>query len=57
MKTPQLILTTLLGLGLFYLTFDGPNLLTPTIGWTVGVLAGVGLVERWTNKIKKSKGI
>ena len=57
MKTPQLILTTLLGLGLFYLTFDGPNLLTPTIGWTVGVLADVGLVERWTNKIKKSKDI
>ncbi len=50
MRTWQLVLTTTAGGWTFYFTLGGPNLLTPTIGWTVAVLSLLGLVHKRTNK-------
>jgi hypothetical protein len=45
MKNWQLVLTFIVCGGVFTLTIGGPNLLTPTISWTVGVLSLCGILQ------------
>ncbi len=54
MKNWQLILTVTLCGGVFTCTLGGPNLLTPTISFTIGTLALIGLVSGRTSKKENS---